>query len=145
MHAHDLIAVRYYDDPLKAHIARCLLENEGITAFVHDEHIVGLNRMLSYAVGQVKLKVQGTDLDNAARVLAESERRPYTDEQEQVVACPRCGSTDLDGDVRKPRSPGGILHFIIAAAFSVHPLIMDRSVQCNHCGHIFPAEQPAGT
>lgn len=56
-----LVPVRWYDDPLEAHLARCLLENEGIEAFVHDEHIIGLNRALSYALGQVKLKVHETD------------------------------------------------------------------------------------
>ena len=136
----DLVPVRFYDDPMEAHLARCLLENEGIRAFVHDENIVGLNRMLSYAIGQVKLKVQGSDRTKALQILEELEHRPYLDEQQHAKACSNCKSTDLTMDIRQPRSPGAILHFILAAAFSVLPLSMDRSARCNRCGHIFPAE-----
>ena len=57
----DLVAVRFYDDPMEAHLGRCLLLNEGIEAYIHDEHIIGLNRLLGVALGGVKLKVAKTD------------------------------------------------------------------------------------
>ncbi|MCO6482404.1 MAG: DUF2007 domain-containing protein [Flavobacteriales bacterium] len=134
---HDLVPIRFYDDPLEAHLARCLLENEGIAAFVHDENIVGLNRMLSYAVGGVKLKVKQVDKMEALRILDLTEQRPYMDDQGRPMACPNCGSAQLSNDFQQPRTVGGILHLAIATLFMVYPLAIDRSMRCLQCGHVF--------
>jgi len=141
MYEHDLIAVRFYDDPIEAHLARCLLENEGIEAFVHDEHIIGLNRMFSYALGGIKLKVAAAAKADALRILDETEHRPYLDEEERPLHCPKCGSTALTSGISKPRTASAMFHWALALLFSVHPLSLDRSMRCDGCGHLFP---PAG-
>lgn len=138
MHAHDLIAVRFYDDPIEAHLARCLLENEGIEAFVHDEHIIGLNRMFSYALGGIKLKVPEGSKADALRILDETEHRPFLDDEERPLHCPRCGSTSLTSGISKPRTASAMFHWALALLFSVHPLSLDRSMRCDGCGHLFP-------
>ncbi|MCB0759181.1 MAG: DUF2007 domain-containing protein [Flavobacteriales bacterium] len=137
MNDHDLVPIRFYDDPMEAHLARCLLENEGIEAFVHDEHIIGLNRMFSYALGGIKLKVPEGSKAEAIRILNVTEQRPFLDEEEQPICCPKCGSEELTNGVSRPRTTSGILHWAVALLFSVYPLAMDRSMRCNLCGHLF--------
>lgn len=137
-YAQGLVPVRWYDDPMEAHLARCLLENEGIEAFVHDEHIIGLNRALSYALGQVKLKVHETDRTRALEVLDITEHRPYLDEDGHPFTCTACGSSDLEGGVLKPGSVSGLLNWALALLFAVYPLSVDRHMRCRTCGHFIP-------
>ena len=137
MNEYDLVSIRFYDDPLEAHMARCLLENEGIEAFVHDEHIIGLNRMFSYALGGIKLKVPEGSKADALRILEVTEHRPYLDEEEQPIRCPKCGSEELTNGVSRPRTTSGIFHWALALLFSVYPISLDRSMRCDSCGHLF--------
>lgn len=137
MNAYDLVSIRFYDDPLEAHMARCLLENEGIEAFVHDEHIIGLNRMFSYALGGIKLKVPEGSKADALRILEVTEHRPYLDEEEQPIRCPKCGSEELTNGVSRPRTTNGMFHWALALLFSVYPISLDRSMRCDSCGHLF--------
>lgn len=133
----DLVSVRFYDDPMEAHLGRCLLQNEGIEAYVNDEHIIGLNRVLGVALGGVKLKVATTDKERALAILRETEHRPYLDEENQPVQCPQCGSLDLRSGISKPRSWSGALHLAIGFLFSVYPLSTERGMLCDKCGHFF--------
>ncbi len=137
MNEYDLVSIRFYDDPLEAHMARCLLENEGIEAFVHDEHIIGLNRMFSYALGGIKLKVPEGSKADALRILEVTEHRPYLDEEEQPIRCPKCGSEELTNGVSRPRTTNGMFHWALALLFSVYPISLDRSMRCDSCGHLF--------
>ena len=137
MNEYDLVSIRFYDDPLEAHMARCLLENEGIEAFVHDEHIIGLNRMFSYALGGIKLKVPEGSKADALRILEVTEHRPYLDEEEQPIRCPKCGSEELTNGVSRPRTKSGMFHWALALLFSVYPISLDRSMRCDSCGHLF--------
>ncbi len=137
MYEYDLVPIRFYDDPLEAHMARCLLENEGIEAFVHDEHIIGLNRMFSYALGGIKLKVPEGSKEDALRILEVTEHRPFLDEEERPIHCPQCGSEALTNGVSRPRTTSGVFHWALALLFSVYPLSLDRSMRCDSCGHLF--------
>ncbi len=134
---YDLVSVRFYDDPLEAHLGRCLLQNEGIEAYVNDEHIIGLNRALGVALGGVKLKVASTDKERALLILQETEHRPYLDEDEQPIHCPKCGSTDLMNGISKPRSKNGIMHLALGLLFGVYPMVTERGMYCNVCKHFF--------
>lgn len=135
---HDLVSIRFYDDPMEAHLARCLLENEGIAAFVHDENIVGLNRAFSYAVGGVKLKVQEMDRGEALKVLDSMDHRPFLDEEELPVTCPKCGATELTSRIVAPRTAKGMFHWVVAVLFAVYPMSVEPQFQCDRCGHVFP-------
>lgn len=147
-HEHELVPIRFYDDPLEAHMARCILENEGIAAFVHDEHIVGLNRLFSYAVGGVKLKVQEDDRSRALNVLDMTEHRPFLDDNGSPVTCPQCGSTDLATSLVAPPSAKNLFQWMFAVLFAVYPISVEHRLQCNQCHHILPRRadgpEPAG-
>lgn len=137
MEPNDLVPVRFYDDPIEAHLGRCLLQNEGIEAYVNDEYFIGLNRALGVALGGVKLKVALTDKERALMVLQETEHRPYLDEEDRPVCCPKCGSQDLQGGISKPRTGAGIFHLALGFLFSVYPLVNERGMLCNSCGNHF--------
>ena len=133
----DLVPVRFYDDPMEAHLGRCLLQNEGIEAYVNDEHIIGLNRALGVALGGVKLKVALTDKERALLILQETEHRPYLDDEDKPIHCPKCGSADLLNGISKPRTGSGIFHLALGLLFSVYPLVTERGMLCNTCGQHF--------
>lgn len=137
MEPNDLVAVRFYDDPMEAHLGRCLLQNEGIEAYVNDEYFIGLNRALGVALGGVKLKVAETDKEQALLILHETEHRPYLDEDDQPIKCPKCGSEELTNGVSKLRTKSDIFYWGLALLFAVYPISMDRSMRCDKCGHFF--------
>lgn len=141
MEPNDLVPVRFYDDPMEAHLGRCLLENEGIAAYINDEHFIGLNRALGVALGGVKLKVAATDKEQALLILEETEHRPYLDDNDVPVPCPRCGSSDLANGISKPRSGNGLAHLVVGLLFGVYPLVNKRGMYCNACGHFFDRQE----
>ena len=137
MNEYDLVPIRFYDDPMEAHLGRCLLQNEGIEAYVNDEYFIGLNRALGVALGGVKLKVAASDRELALQILSVTERRPYLDEDDQPVHCPKCGSTELLSGVSKPRTFNGFMHLGLGLLFGVYPLVAERGMYCNACRNFF--------
>ena len=106
-------------------------------------HIIGLNRAFGVALGGVKLKVAATDKEQALLILQETEHRPYLDEDDQPVCCPKCGSTDLQSGVSKPRTNSGKFHWLLGLLFGVYPIVMERGMNCNACGEQFVPEEVA--
>ncbi len=64
-----LVTVDTFDMPTEAHLAKGLLEANGLTAFLADELTVGVAWHLSNAVGGIKLQVAEADVEHAARIL----------------------------------------------------------------------------
>jgi hypothetical protein len=64
-----LVTVAVYDLPPHAHMARQALEAAGIRATVADDQMVGMDWLLSTAVGGVKVQVWEEDAERAAAVL----------------------------------------------------------------------------
>ena len=67
-----LVPVDTFDMPTEAHLAKGLLEANGLTAFLADELTVGVAWHLSNAVGGIKLQVPETDVERATGILAAS-------------------------------------------------------------------------
>ena len=135
-----LVVVDTYLNPLDAHVARGLLESEGIPAMLHSEHHVWSSWPFASALGGVRLQVAEQDAAGAravlerqkngefARALAEESGVPET-------RCPNCGSTDL----RYTRSAGSILLLLATLGLSgviFPPRITGR--QCNACRNTVP-------
>jgi len=53
-----LVTVARFVDPPSAHLARGLLEANGIESFVFNEHYVGMDWLHSQAIGGVELRDQ---------------------------------------------------------------------------------------
>ena len=68
-----LVTVDTFDMPTEAHLAKGLLEANGLTAFLADELTVGVAWHLSNAVGGIKLQVPETDVERATGILAARE------------------------------------------------------------------------
>jgi hypothetical protein len=64
-----VVTVASYRELWKAHLARSILESEGIPATVADENIIGLELLISDAFGGARVQVLGADLERARLIL----------------------------------------------------------------------------
>ena len=94
----DLVTVGRYRDSPEAFVARAVLEDAGIDCFLRDENTVGMNWLLSDAVGGMRLQVAARDEVAAREVLSEPVPEQFpTDSGEEFIqpVCPKCGSLDV--------------------------------------------------
>ncbi|MBX3702176.1 MAG: DUF2007 domain-containing protein [Steroidobacteraceae bacterium] len=132
-----------FTSPLDAHVARGLLESEGIPALLHSEHHVWSNWPLSQALGGVRLQVPEEYARTARDLLARQRSGEFEralEEQQELATehCPRCGATDL----RYRRNPWLVL--LLVATLGLSGIIFPpgiRGRQCSACGQTI-AEQP---
>ncbi|MFZ4663027.1 MAG: putative signal transducing protein [Caldilineaceae bacterium] len=71
--ADELVVIATFDHPEKAHIYRAHLEAVGIPAFLFDEHTMTNNRLLTSALGGVRLAVPESAAKRALTVLDDPE------------------------------------------------------------------------
>jgi membrane protease YdiL (CAAX protease family) len=91
-----LVTVATFDFRTDAEVAKLLLEQNGIQAFLGDDNLVGLNWLLSNALGGVKLQVAAAEAERAGEILQRAQ--PATEEAERdlpeecvTFACQECG------------------------------------------------------
>ncbi len=72
-----LVPIASFETALDAHLARGLLESEGLRVTVADEHTVSANIGLAYAVGGIKLLVRAPHAARARAILAARQRGEY--------------------------------------------------------------------
>jgi DNA-directed RNA polymerase subunit RPC12/RpoP len=140
-----LVTVATFSDVLEAKIVQSMLESEGISCFVQDENIIGINWMLSAAVGGVKLKVRESDLNEASLLLSENAKMIMvpefaSDERAQssndAVRCPECGS---DNVVREQLSKRA---FFLSWIFLGFPIpFFSNSYRCLSCNRTWKKEK----
>ena len=138
----DLVTVERFTNPLEAHIARGLLESEGIPASLGSEHHVWASWPISQALGGVRLQVPAEYVARSRDVLARWRRGEYQQalEEEQALEpdrCPACGSPDL----RFTRSTASTVLLLLTLGISglIFPPRIDGT-KCNVCGHARPHE-----
>ena len=71
--------VARFDFPEYAHLARTLLADNEIEAFVFDENLIQLNWLYCYAIGGVRLVVDPGDHADAVRILKSCARTTTED------------------------------------------------------------------
>lgn len=126
-----LVTVASYSFPHEAHLAKARLEAEGIPVFVADEHTVNMQWLYSNAIGGVKVQVPLRFAEEAKDILT----RDYSDlvEEEfgeEKVACPKCGSTDVEPFTRGKR-PAFVVFLLLG-----FPLFFYRhGIRCKSCGN----------
>lgn len=99
----DFITVAAFDAAPEAYMAKGLLEQAGIPAFIRNEHLVGMHWLYSNAVGGVQVQVAREDAPAALEVLGLAPEAPPTVGPEEASqpqkqaspACPRCGGRDV--------------------------------------------------
>lgn len=73
----DLKTVARFDDPTEAQLLQGLLQSEGIPASLADAHLVQAYRLLSSALGGVRVQVPAHRFDEAMQVIAAFEAGDY--------------------------------------------------------------------
>lgn len=132
-----LITFKTFDNSIDAHILKIKLESEGITCFLFDEHMVSVNPLYSQLIGGIKLKINKEDLIHAKNIVLELEQTPYTTEDEQVIACPKCQSVHIQSGYRSMRSVGAVISAIVSFLLVVFPLYRKSVYKCLDCGNEF--------
>ncbi len=122
---------------MDAHILKIKLESEGIRCFLFDEHVVSVNPLYSNLVGGIKLKINEEDLVHAKNVVLEIEQTPYTTEDEQIIACPKCGSAHIESGYPSMRSIEAVLSAIASFLLFIFPLYRKSVYKCLDCGDEF--------
>ncbi len=107
-------------------MAKARLEGVGITCFLANEHLVGVNFAYSGAVGGVELKVPESEAESAVAVLADLS---------EIAVCPMCGGIKFRQVRDKSRK--NFLATLFAVLFFI-PLLCSARSQCEKCGHIMP-------
>ena len=73
----DLVLIARLFTPIEAHMLQSRLEAEGVPAVVTDAHIVGVNPLLTMAVGGVRVLVPESDIERAREIMRAIERGDY--------------------------------------------------------------------
>ena len=129
----ELITLKVFDSPIEAHILRSKLESEDIESFVFDEHSVGINMLYAQAIGGVKLKIRETDSERALCVLEEINNTKYTDDNEELIICPTCGSNDFYTNFKSSKGTKGLISTLTSFIFWVYPIYQKNVLKCKNC------------
>ncbi|MNU79400.1 hypothetical protein D3C71_690140 [compost metagenome] len=132
-----LITFKTFDNSIDAHILKIKLESEDITCFLFDENIVSVNPLYSNLVGGIKLKINEEDLEHAREILSELEQTPYTTEEEKVISCPNCESTNIESGYKSMKSVGAVISAIASFVFFIFPVYRKDVYKCKDCGTEF--------
>jgi len=131
--SYDLVTVARYDNSIQAHITKAYLEGEGIVCFVFDDHTVDMYQLYSNAIGGVKVKVREKDAQRAQELIQELDKKPYTDQNNEVITCPDCGSLEYYTDFNSMRNPRSILAAVVSFAIAVFPIYRKSVYRCKKC------------
>ncbi|MCC5943679.1 MAG: DUF2007 domain-containing protein [Bernardetiaceae bacterium] len=93
-----MTTIRVYHNLIDAHLAKVVLEQHEILAFIFDEHIVAINPLYAQTVGGLKLMVHAQDAERADKLLAQNEQSPYKGIDNKTLICPRCESEHIEAN-----------------------------------------------
>jgi len=143
-----LVKIAAFETAHEAHLAKVLLDYEGIDSVINDENIVLTSWLYSRAVGGVKLLVKESDAGRAGDILKSDGERALSgdmppDEPEtssdcregeprkyHEPNCPKCDSQNVTLEKRVPRlTVLGVL--LIGIPF----LFIRRRWRCEKCAH----------
>jgi hypothetical protein len=125
----DFVIVRSFGNYVDAHIARGLLEEEGIECWLKDEHTITINPIWTQAMGGIKLMVAISDADKANKILDK-----IRDKHRLFRNCPACGSNNLEL-VSTPRKASNWLTALLSFFFGDYAIAPDKVWHCFDCGH----------
>lgn len=123
----ELITVAQFRDLHEAHLARGLLESEGLRVFLADENLVNVNWLYSNLAGGVRLQVPEEEEGRARELLGET--LYAREEDEPLPTCPNCDAEETEPyEPRRSRLAAlGFLVFLFQIPF---PPARWRCPQC---------------
>lgn len=133
----ELIILKTFDNAIEARIIMARLENEGIVCYLFDENIVTINPLFNQLVGGIKLKINSFDAETANQILLEIQNSPVTNEQNEIIVCPKCNSSELFIGFKSMKSLKGIISGIITILFGIFPIYYKSVYRCKVCGNEF--------
>ncbi len=127
----DFKVINAYNNYVEAHIARGVLEEEGIESWLKDENTVTIDPILTNAVGGIKLMVESSQAQRAFDILT-----CLRQENRAAVACPKCGSHNIE-EVSTPRKANNWLTALLTFGLGDYAIAPDKVNHCFDCGEEF--------
>lgn len=120
-----LVTASIHLDLPGAYVARSLLEQHGIPAFLFDQGFARMDWFVLLALGGIRVMVPERDAEASREILGDLSDRIDVPEDEH---CPACGSDDLS----RPAS----LAFALATMLTLGTLLVrSRRRHCRACKH----------
>lgn len=136
----DIVVLNSYPNYVEAHIAKGVVEEQGIRCWLKDENTVTIDPILTNAIGGIKLLVLKEEAQQAWEILQALKK-----EKQAAVACPKCGSHNLEF-VSTPRKASNWFTAIATFFISDYAVALDKVYHCFDCGHEFSKkEEDAGS
>lgn len=118
--------------PYEAHMAKGILESEGIPAVVIDENTSAIG-MYTLAIGGVKVQVPDEDYDQARKILENGQPTAEIPPREAPPSdvCPECGSSSVSTNPFSLKTAAAFL----VSLFAGIPVLSRRTLRvCKKCG-----------
>ena len=132
-----LITIKTFVYPTEAYVLQSKLESEGIECHIFDDNTVQMNPLYSQSVGGVKLKVEEKYLEQVNAIMAEIDSNLFLDDKGNTVQCPKCESTNLNGNLHDLGTKKGIGTLLVVLFFAILPFFEGKHFQCKSCNHKF--------
>ena len=135
-----LITISTYNSAIDAHLACAKLESEEIESYILDENIVTINPLFTNMIGGIKLQVDEQDAEKAMLIIAEMNNQPITNEENNIICCPNCGSSELYSGFKSFNSFRGVISAIFSFLFMVLPIYVETNYRCKKCENEFKSK-----
>lgn len=132
-----LLTLKTFDNSIDAHLMKSKLESEGISCFMFDENVVGLNPLYNMAVGGIKLKVIEADVNKAITIIEEMTNSSLINDKGEVIKCPKCQSEKIYTGFKSMKGFKGILSLFVSFMLVVFPIYYKTNFKCKSCGTSF--------
>jgi hypothetical protein len=109
------VTVATASQPMEATMIQVALGSHDLDSQLDGEHTVGVDPLLSNAIGGVRVQVAAEDEARARQVLVEIARDKQVEESLKARTCPSCGSDQ--GEKMKKPNVIGILTVVTLGAF----------------------------
>ena len=130
----DFVILNTYSNYVEAHIAKGVLEEQGIESWLKDENTVTIDPILTNAIGGIKLMVEKAVAQQAWSILDNLRK-----EQKAAIVCPQCGSHNIEL-VSTPRKPMNWISAITTFFLGSYAMTTDKVHHCFDCNTEFPVE-----
>ncbi len=130
----DFVLLNAYPNYVEAHIAKGVLEEQGISSWLKDENTVTIDPILTNAIGGIKLMVSKENAQKAWEILDTLRKA-----QKETVICPKCGSHNIEL-VSTPRKAMNWISSITTFFLGDYAIAVDKVHHCFDCAHEFPED-----
>lgn len=131
----EFVLLNSYDNYVDAHIARGVLEEEGIECWLKDENTVTIDPILTNAIGGIKLMVARPAAERAWEILHQLQKQ-----QQGKHTCPLCGSHDIEL-VSTARRASNWASAVIGFFLTSYAMPVEKRLHCFRCGHEFSPQK----